>query len=129
MKKTDDEWKQQLTSEQFAVLRKGETEAPFTGALLHNKDTGDYACMACGSVLFDSNTKFDSGSGWPSFYDVKHTDAVRLVADRSQGMDRIEVRCTNCDSHLGHVFQDAPDQPTGVRFCINSCALDFKRKE
>jgi peptide-methionine (R)-S-oxide reductase len=129
MQKTDDEWKKQLTPEQYAVLRKGATESPFTGELLHNKATGDYTCMACGSVLFDSNTKFDSGSGWPSFYDVKNTDAVRLVADPSQGMDRVEVRCANCDSHLGHVFNDAPDQPTGVRFCINSCALDFTEKK
>jgi peptide-methionine (R)-S-oxide reductase len=128
MQQTDEDWKTKLTPEQYAVLREGETEAPFTGKLLHNKDTGDYTCAACGAVLFDSETKFDSGSGWPSFYDVKNTDAVKLVDDSSHGMQRVEVKCVKCDSHLGHVFNDAPDQPTGMRFCINSCALDFHKK-
>jgi peptide-methionine (R)-S-oxide reductase len=129
MVRSDDEWKQKLTPEQYAVLRGGATEAPFTGAFLHNKESGDYTCAACGQVLFDSNTKFDSGSGWPSFYDVKQTDAVKLKEDVSHGMQRVEVTCANCGSHLGHVFHDAPDQPTGMRFCINSAALDFARKE
>ncbi len=122
----DDEWKDKLTPEQYRVMRQKGTEAPGTGALLHNHDTGDYTCAACGTVLFKSGTKFDSGSGWPSFYDVANTEAVRLIADPSQGMDRVEVQCANCGGHLGHVFNDAPDQPTGMRFCINSCALDFR---
>lgn len=128
MQVTDDEWKQKLTPEQYSVLRGGATEAPFSGSLLHNERAGDYRCGACGTVLFDSSTKFDSGSGWPSFYDVKNTSAVKLQADISQDMQRVEVLCANCGSHLGHVFDDAPDQPTGMRFCINSIALDFMEK-
>ncbi len=124
----DDDWKNKLTPAQFEVMRNGATEAPFTGALLHNKEAGDYRCAACGSTLFDSSTKFDSGSGWPSFYDVKQAEAVTLKPDDSGGMQRMEVTCTHCGSHLGHVFDDAPDQPTGQRFCINSCALDFMPK-
>ena len=125
---SDDEWKKKLSSEQFEVMRKGATEAPFTGALLQNKESGDYTCAACGTKLFDSGTKFESGSGWPSFYDVSNTDAVKLREDNAHGMQRTEVTCSNCGGHLGHVFNDAPDQPTGKRFCINSCALDFKPK-
>ena len=125
---SDDEWKKKLTPEQYAVLRQGDTETPFTGKLLHNNKTGDYTCAACGAVLFDSSNKFESESGWPSFYDVKYTTAVNLKDDNSHGMHRIEVTCANCDSHLGHVFNDVPDQPTGKRFCSNSCALDFKEK-
>lgn len=121
-----DQWKKKLTPEQYKVLREKGTEAPFTGKLLHNKDTGKYVCAACGALLFDSETKFDSGSGWPSFYDVANTDAVRLTEDVSQGMHRVEVQCAQCGGHLGHVFNDAPEQPTGMRFCINSCSLDFK---
>lgn len=123
------DYKKKLTKEQYAVLREGATEEAFSGELLHNHDTGDYACAACGAVLFDSNTKFDSGSGWPSFYDVKSSDAVKLKEDTSHGMHRVEATCANCGSHLGHVFNDAPDQPTGVRFCINSCALNFDPKD
>lgn len=126
--KTDDEWKRKLTHEQYHILREKGTEAPFTGALLHNDETGDYTCAACGNVVFKSDTKFDSGSGWPSFYDVANTDAVRLVEDDSEGMHRIEVQCATCGGHLGHVFQDAPEQPTGMRFCINSGALAFQKK-
>ncbi len=126
---SDEEWKKKLTPEQYAALREKRTEVPFSGELLHNKDTGDYMCAACGSVLFDSETKFDSGSGWPSFYDVKNTKAVQLLTDSSHGMERVEVACSNCGGHLGHVFDDAPDQPTGMRFCVNSCALDFKPKK
>lgn len=128
MQMSDADWKQKLTPEQYAVLRQNQTEAPFSGALLHNKDTGEYTCAACGSVLFDSDTKFDSGSGWPSFYDVKNTDAVKLRADTTLAEPRVEVVCATCGSHLGHVFNDAPDQPTGMRFCINSVALSFKKR-
>lgn len=125
----DDEWKDKLTPEQYHVLREKGTEAPFSGALLHNNANGDYVCAACGNVVFQSGTKFDSGSGWPSFYDVANRDAVKLVADPSLGMDRVEVECAKCGGHLGHVFKDAPDQPTGMRFCINSAALDFKQNK
>lgn len=126
---TDDDWKTKLTPEQYAVLREGATEAPFSGALLHNKATGDYRCAACGSVLFDSETKFDSGSGWPSFFDAKTSTAVTLQTDTSHGMERTEVVCATCGGHLGHMFNDAHDQPTGNRFCINSAALDFEARD
>jgi peptide-methionine (R)-S-oxide reductase len=125
---SDDELKKKLTPEQYRVLREKGTEAPFSGALLHNKENGDYACAVCGNVVFKSDTKFDSGDGWPSFYDVANTDAVQLVQDSSHGMQRVEVLCAVCGSHLGHVFNDAPEQPTGLNFCINSAALDFKKK-
>lgn len=115
-----------LSEEQKKVLFEGATEAPFSGSLLHNDKNGDYVCANCGSVLFDSETKFDSGSGWPSFYDVANTEAVKLKEDRRHGMQRVEVLCANCGGHLGHVFHDAPDQPTGIRFCVNSASLDFK---
>ena len=122
-------FRDKLTPEQYRILREKGTEAPFSGKLLHNDKTGDYRCAACGQVVFTSDTKFDSGSGWPSFYDVANTKAVKLTEDSSHGMCRVEVTCTNCGSHLGHVFNDAPDQPTGMRFCINSAALDFKEKK
>jgi peptide-methionine (R)-S-oxide reductase len=125
---SNDEWKDKLTSDQYHVLREKGTEAPFSGKLLHNDKTGDYKCAACGQVVFTSDTKFDSGSGWPSFYDVANTKAVKLIEDRSLGMHRVEVACASCGGHLGHVFHDAPEQPTGVRFCINSAALDFDEK-
>jgi peptide-methionine (R)-S-oxide reductase len=125
---TDDEWKKKLTPEQYHVLREKGTEMPGTGRLLHNKDGGDYTCAACGNVVFTSDTKFDSGSGWPSFYDVANNEAVKLHDDTTLGMHRVEVTCANCGSHLGHLFDDAYDQPTGQRFCINSAALDFKKK-
>ena len=118
-----------MDREQYAVLRQKGTEAPFTGKLLHNKETGMYVCGACGQPLFSSDTKFDSGSGWPSFYDVATKGAVKLIDDDSHGMQRTEVVCNNCGSHLGHLFHDAPDQPTGDRFCINSAALDFQAKK
>lgn len=117
--------KKELSPEQHRVLIERGTEAPFSGKLLHNKETGLYTCGQCGTKLFHSDTKFDSGSGWPSFYDVASTDAVKLTEDTSHGMHRVEVSCAKCGGHLGHVFNDAPDQPTGVRFCINSAALDF----
>jgi peptide-methionine (R)-S-oxide reductase len=129
MQLNDDELKKKLTPEQYHVLREKGTEAPFTGSLLHNESTGDYTCAACGAVVFNSSTKFDSGSGWPSFYDPANTEAVKLIADQSLGMQRLEVECANCGSHLGHVFNDAPEQPTGMRFCINSAALGFQEKK
>ena len=124
----DDELKKKLTPEQYAVLREKATEPPFTGKLLDNKEKGMYVCGVCGQELFSSDTKFESGSGWPSFYDAVKKDAIKLVDDNSLGMHRVEVECGNCGSHLGHLFHDAPDQPTGQRFCINSAALEFKKR-
>jgi peptide-methionine (R)-S-oxide reductase len=124
---TDDQWKQKLTPEQFHVLREKGTEAPFTGKLLYNHDAGTYVCAACGAELFGSDTKFDTDCGWPSFYDAKK-GAVVFTKDSSHGMSRTEVTCANCGGHLGHVFDDAPDQPGGQRFCINSAALQFLKK-
>lgn len=126
---TEEDWKRKLTPEQYHVLREKGTEAPYSGSLLYNEETGEYACAACGNVIFASEHKFESGSGWPSFYDVVDQHAVRLQEDRSHGMRRIEVLCAKCGSHLGHVFHDAPDQPTGLRFCINSAALTFTQKD
>ncbi len=125
---TDEELKKKLTPEQYHILREKGTEAPFSGKFLDNKSDGMYTCAACGQQLFSSNTKFESGSGWPSFYDVAKSDAVNLIDDDSLGMHRVEVECTNCGSHLGHLFNDAFDQPTGQRFCINSAALGFNPK-
>jgi peptide-methionine (R)-S-oxide reductase len=115
-----------LTPEQFAVLREKGTERPYSSPLLENRDEGQYQCAACGAKLFSSETKFDSHCGWPSFYDVENQGSVKLVDDFSHGMFRTEVVCANCDSHLGHVFDDAPDQPTGKRYCINGISLQFK---
>jgi peptide-methionine (R)-S-oxide reductase len=128
-KLADEEWRTKLTPEQYAVLRNGATEAPFTGALLHNQETGEYTCAACGNVLFKSDHKFDSACGWPSFYDVAAKGKVVLREDTSHGMKRTEVRCAVCDGHLGHLFADAPDQPTGLRYCINSAALGFTKEK
>ena len=125
---TEDEWKKKLSPEQYRILRQKGTEMPFTGAFLHNDENGDYVCAACGNVVFKSGTKFDSGSGWPSFYDAANRQAVKLIEDNSGGMRRVEVECAKCGGHLGHVFKDAPEQPTGMRFCINSAALDFKKQ-
>jgi peptide-methionine (R)-S-oxide reductase len=125
---TEEEWKKKLTPEQYNVLREKGTEAPFTGKLLNEKGSGDFVCAACGQVVFKSDTKFESGSGWPSFNNPANREAVVLNEDLSHGMRRVEVTCANCGSHLGHLFDDAPDQPTGQRFCINSTALDFKPK-
>lgn len=126
---SDAEWRKKLSEEEFEVLRQKGTENPFTGKLLHNKEHGSYACKACGQIIFNSETKFDSGSGWPSFYDVASTSAVALKEDNEHGMRRVEVTCSRCGSHLGHVFRDAPSTPTGMRFCINSVALNFKKVE
>ncbi len=128
MQKTDDDWKQKLTAEQYKALREKGTEAPFSGKLLHNKDSGMYVCAACGTNLFSSDTKFDSGSGWPSFYDVAEKGNVRLEKDSSLGMERTEVVCATCGGHLGHLFNDAPQTPTGQRYCINSVCLKFEGK-
>ncbi|HLG90550.1 MAG TPA: peptide-methionine (R)-S-oxide reductase MsrB [Candidatus Saccharimonadales bacterium] len=121
----DERLRKKLTPEQYRVLRGKGTEAPFTGKFLHSKESGMYTCAACGAELFPSGTKFDSGTGWPSFYDVTTKGAVELEEDRSHGMARTEATCANCGSHLGHLFDDAYGQPTGQRYCINSCALDF----
>jgi len=126
--KTDAEWRQALSPERYAVLRKAGTEPAFTGALLHNDEDGTYGCGACGAELFSSDTKFDSGSGWPSFFAPLAGDRVQLVEDFAHGMHRTEVRCSRCGSHLGHVFDDGP-QPTGQRYCMNSLALDFEAEK
>lgn len=126
---TDEQWRERLTPEQYAVLRGRGTEAPFSGELLENTETGKYLCGACGEVLFESNTKFDSHCGWPSFYQPINKNAIHLKEDTSHGMRRVEVVCGNCGSHLGHVFNDAPDQPTGMRFCINSVSLGFDKEQ
>lgn len=126
---TDEELKKKLTPEQYRILREKGTEQPFSGKYLYHKENGMYNCAVCGAQLFSSDTKFESGSGWPSFYEVAKSDTVKLIEDKSHGMHRIEVQCANCGSHLGHVFNDAFDQPTGMRFCINSDALDFDPRD
>jgi len=124
--KTDEQWQQELTPEQYEVLRKGGTEAPFSGEFVNDHTAGVYQCAACGQELFSSETKFDSGTGWPSFTDPMNTEHVELVADDSHGMHRTEVRCRRCGSHLGHVFDDGPREKGGKRFCINSVCLKKK---
>lgn len=120
------QWKKRLTEEQFRILHEKQTEPPFSGTYVNQKDDGTYHCAACGTELFSSDTKFDSGSGWPSFYDVKNNHAVILTPDASHGMNRTEVSCARCGGHLGHLFEDGYNQPTGLRYCINSLSLDFK---
>jgi peptide-methionine (R)-S-oxide reductase len=126
--KSDAEWRNELSPEEYAVLRQAGTERPGSGKLLHEERVGIYSCRACGNELFRSETKFDSHCGWPSFFEPSKSDAVELLEDRSHGMVRTEVRCKKCGSHLGHVFDDAPQTPTGDRYCMNSLSLRFASK-
>jgi len=123
--KSEQYWKEHLTSETYRVCRQKGTERPFTGALLDEKRQGKYSCACCGETLFDSDSKYDSGSGWPSFYQATVVDGITEIADNSHGMRRVEVVCSRCQAHLGHVFPDGP-KPTGLRYCINSVSLQFK---
>ena len=125
---TDEEWRQRLTPEQYAVLRQAGTERAFKGEYVDTEDDGSYRCRGCGTTVFDSQTKYHSGCGWPSFTDAVSPEAVTLIQDRSMGVARTEVRCANCDSHLGHVFDDGPRDAGGQRWCINSVSLDLERR-
>lgn len=124
---TEEEWKKKLTPEQYRVLREKGTERAFSGTLYTNHENGIYTCAACGTELFRSDNKYESGSGWPSFYDAISKDKLKFETDTRYGMTRIEISCANCGGHLGHVFDDGPN-PTGKRYCVNSLSLDFKKK-
>jgi peptide-methionine (R)-S-oxide reductase len=129
IEKTDAQWREELTPEQYAVLRRQATEPPFTGKYALTKDEGMFKCAGCGAELFSSDTKFDSGSGWPSFTEPAVAEAVELREDLSHGMVRTEVVCARCGGHLGHVFDDGPRDAGGMRYCINSCALDLESEQ
>ncbi len=129
VQKTEEQWREELSAEEYAVLRRAGTERPFTGEYNDTKTQGVYSCRACGAELFRSDTKFDSHCGWPSFYEPSAKDNVELIEDRTMGMKRVEVRCATCGSHLGHVFDDAPQTPTGDRFCMNSVSLRLESED
>lgn len=124
---SDEAWRERLTPEQYRILRQGGTEMAFTGALYHHHHDGQYQCAGCDAPLFASSQKYDSGSGWPSFFDAINPEAIETLTDRSHGMVRVEIRCARCGGHLGHVFEDGPN-PTGLRYCVNSASLAFQPK-